>query len=807
MRKLFLLTIFVALYLFCQAQLESAIWQFGHYAGLDFNSGSPIVTVNSAMNTLEGCASISNANGELLFYTDGDTVYNRNHQIMTNGTGLLGHESSTQSAIIVKKPGSTHIYYIFTVDGGTGNQGGLCYSEVDMNLDGGNGAITDIKNIELIEQGDEKVCAVKHQNGQDYWIVAKVGGDNAYYSYLLTDQGVQDVPVISNIGSFDLPSLGYLKPSYDGTKIAAAFFNTTFLLPIFEPQPFAELYDFDNSTGILSNYQAIEQNPENFGDPNYHGYGIEFSPNNERLYVSAEKFIFQFDLTAGSTEDILNSRVIIASNNSPDSIITFPYMAMQLALDGKIYVASAATLNLHVINSPNELGNACNFLDDHIILDTISNFSRFGLPSFPNDYIFTTPVQPTILSHYYCKGEPTSFYIDSSFYEGTTATSFTYSWIFDDPNSGSLNTSNEPNPSHIFTNSGSYTVSLTITTDDDQSFTQEQVVNIIETNIDLGPDLNLCQNESHSFDATTPNATYLWQDGSTNPTYSTNEDELVWLEMNVDGCSARDSVVIRYVTPPKAVISLANSSCTNANIQIDITGNYPPYLLSYTNGNETYSIQCNETNTIEISEQADYTIVSIEDAMGCEGTHSGIASYNHNNINLNANFDFSPKDAYFDDATITFTNLSDYHTNAFWDFGDGNTYNELDEIVKNTYQRSGHYLVTLTIEDEFGCSGKVEKIVPILTYGFFLPNAFTPDDLGDKTNNTFGLKTDKLKSFTMMIYDRWGSELYRTSDLNKPWDGKYKNRLLPIGVYTYHTRIITLENKVVIKNGTVTLMR
>lgn len=801
MKKYFVLFFILFTSQLCQAQLESAIWYFGDHAGLDFNSGAPVVINNSIMNTSEGCASISNSNGELLFYTDGDTVYNKNHQVMGNGTGLLGHDSSSQSAIIIKKPGSTHIYYIITVDGATGNQGGLCYSEVDMNLDNGNGGVTNIKNIELLEFAAEKVCVVKHQNNIDFWIVAREESSNNYHSFLLTNQGIQQTAVVSTLGTSYNGTRGYLRASPNGNKIAAAFFSPEFLIPGFSP-PFAELYDFDKSTGLLSNPIIFEQDSVGF---NRSGYGVEFSPNSNRLYVSTHVQILQYDLTENTSQDIIDSRQTIATPNNPWFSFGSDYMAMQLALDSKIYVAAYLAQHIHVINNPNELGNACDFSFGGIPLPDPAR-SMIGLPTFINTFL-PSAISPSILSQDYCLGDLTSFSIDSSFYEGTTATSFNYNWDFDDPNSGSLNTSTESNPSHIFTNTGNYTVSLTITTNDGQSFTEQQVVNIMRTNINLGPNLNLCQNQSHSFDASTPNATYLWHDGSTHATYSTNDDELVWAEVSVNGCTTRDSVEISYVTPPEAIISLANLSCTKANVQIDITGHYPPYTLTYTNGNENHTIESNQSTTFEITEQGDYTLVNMVDAKGCEGNYSGMASYNHNKNNLDADFDFSPKDAYFDDATITFTNLSDHHTNAFWDFGDGNTYDGLGEIVKNTYHSSGHYLVTLNVKDEFGCDGKVEKIVPILTYGFYLPNAFTPDDLGDVTNNVFGLKTDKLKSFTMLIYDRWGSELYRTSDLKKPWDGKYKNRLLPTGVYTYHLNIITLENRAVTLNGTVTLMR
>ena len=93
---------------------------------------------------------------------------------MPNGTGLLGDDSSTQSAVILKKPGSTYIYYLITVDGPlAGGTGGLRYSEVDMTLDGGLGDINTNKNIQIIAGTCEKVTAIKHQNGTDFWAITR----------------------------------------------------------------------------------------------------------------------------------------------------------------------------------------------------------------------------------------------------------------------------------------------------------------------------------------------------------------------------------------------------------------------------------------------------------------------------------------------------------------------------------------------------------------------------------------------------------------------------------------------------------
>src|SRR5687768_1932810 len=84
--------------LFSFSQKEANIWFFGTNAGLDFNSGSPVAITGGMINTHEGCASVCDANGDLLFYSDGITVWNKNHQVMPNGSGLSGDYSSTQSA-------------------------------------------------------------------------------------------------------------------------------------------------------------------------------------------------------------------------------------------------------------------------------------------------------------------------------------------------------------------------------------------------------------------------------------------------------------------------------------------------------------------------------------------------------------------------------------------------------------------------------------------------------------------------------------------------------------------------------------
>ena len=361
MKKLILI-ILACIFSFVVKSQQADSWRFGVLAGIDFSSGIPIA-VSGALNTNEGCASISDGAGNLLFYTDGVSVWNNQNLVMPNGSGLLGGISSTQSALIIPKPGSNTLFYVFTVDE-IGGPNGFRYSIVDISLQGGLGDVTATKNVLILNNVTEKLTAFQDGFG-NYWIAVHEWGSNAFYVYKLISTGIQ-APVITNVGMVHSTAqiqntYGQMKFSPCGNRLALA---TGYLDTV-------QLFEFSNTTGVVHTPITIP-----FTD---HVYGVEFSGNGQRLYVTTYNplaTLVQFDLSSGKQDTIIASLEILSS--TPD------IYGLQLAPDNKIYAARAWSPFLGAINNPLVQGSGCNYVDNGFDLDP--NFmgitSSLGLPGY-----------------------------------------------------------------------------------------------------------------------------------------------------------------------------------------------------------------------------------------------------------------------------------------------------------------------------------------------------------------------------------------------------------------------------------------
>jgi gliding motility-associated-like protein len=480
------------------AQKEAAIWYFGQYAGLDFNSGSPVALTDGQLNTAEGCTSISDKNGNLLFYTDGSLVYDKTHNTMPNGWGLMGHRSSTQSAIIVPKPNNPYIYYIFTVDqplqvNADDNplndddppNNGLNYSQVDLRLNNGLGdvVITE-KNIHLITYDpnnseevkfkcSEKITAVQHGDGVSFWVITHF--INNFYAFKISTLGVNKNPIKTNtplnipIGGYHYNAIGYLKTSPNGKKLAIANSSTR---PTDELGPKGNvvndtgnvlLYDFDASTGKVSNGITLMS-----GD---NPYGVEFSAKTRKLYVTTNEYGPQGNFTGSNMYQYdLKSPNVVASKTLINSSLNNAG-ALQLALDEKIYRAGYSSSlvgidgsnKLSVINNPELDGTSCNFIQNNI--DLKFKVAKLGLPPF-----ITSLFLYTFNYEFNCLGQNTHFFIN------TVEKIDSVIWDF-----GDGATATDIDAYHTYLSAGDYKVTLIKTVNGEEREPVEKTITIYET--------------------------------------------------------------------------------------------------------------------------------------------------------------------------------------------------------------------------------------------------------------------------------------------------------------------------------------
>lgn len=388
-------------------QKQGAWWYFGGLggvlpknAGVNFNATPPVPDF-AGQGAGFSSATISDANGNLLFYADGSRFYNRNHQVMANGN-LPFPTGGQGPGMIVLKPGNPNLYYYFNIRTSL-NISNFFYSIIDMRLDGGKGGVVAASKNTLVFSTPVayKLTASLHSNNTDVWIVVhEQRGNNKFYTFLLSSSGLSQ-PVVSAVGINYGASepVGFLKSSPNSTLIGDAI----------RDQSTAQLLDFNRSTGQLSNHRII---PFTIFTP---PFGVAFSPDATKLYLTSSNVnnqnrgeIYQYNLTAGGFANVLASKTRIDSN--ADTFLG----DMQLGMDGKIYVLtdgtrpgppgqSAYNSHLSVINCPNALGLSCSYQD------TVIYLNRSGgnyLPAL-NQTLFRNANQLQVIAArpYICQGE------------------------------------------------------------------------------------------------------------------------------------------------------------------------------------------------------------------------------------------------------------------------------------------------------------------------------------------------------------------------------------------------------------------
>jgi len=352
------------------AQGEMDNWFFGNRAGLNFSSGTPQVIAESAINSIEACASISDSIGNLLFYSEASEVFNRDHKVMLNGNLNADGNNATQGTGIVPMPGASDKYYVFSLRFSGNFRCALDYAIVDMSKDFNRGEV--IEKDHFLRDGiTEKLTFVQQTDSPNIWIIVHEYNSDEYSVFLLSASGISEASTYAT-GITHEGRYGYLQPSPDGSMLAAAVKDDGFI----------EVSRFDPVEGSISKSFKLEI-------PDV-PYGVCFSPDNSKLYATAgsPNHLYQFDLRQKEPNLIQDSRVQITTT----PFIDYPGSigALQLAPNGKIYLARYETNSLAAINQPNLLGTDCAYIENAVSLGDIGR-SEGGLPNIGNLFLDQTP--------------------------------------------------------------------------------------------------------------------------------------------------------------------------------------------------------------------------------------------------------------------------------------------------------------------------------------------------------------------------------------------------------------------------------
>ena len=525
-------------------------WAFPHNNAFDFSSGSPIADTSSTSGP-GGGASISDINGNLVCYSNGSNIWQANGAVMMGGSALAGSSMATQSAIIIPSVTSSTRYYVFTNSAQSLNIE-LNFYDVEMTLNGGNGMALG-PNL-LLNPSTEKLAATRHGNDKDYWVLAHKYNSDEFHAFLVDENGVNTVPVISSVGISHLSSAGggeyhgTMKISPDGQWVVTCIFASGTV----------QLFKFNNETGQVTEPLTITSGNTIFP------FGSEFSADSKKLFYSRKASnasnplgVHQFDLDHASTDCLLASEQIVSNGNEFK-----PYADLQLGPDKKVYFFPVNTYipNIDTVGAftqPDRMCPDCGFEDQHI--QTINNITGGGInfvSSFLSDGI-------TYEFGSNCEFDTTKFTPED------TLALDSVNWNFGDPLSGS-NTSNSINTGHVFSAPDTFLVFLyAFRGNSVDTFSRNVIIWDVEYNL-IGNDTTICNGQPIALDASWNNACIEWNDGSTNNTLPVTSAGTYWADISYQSCVWRDSIdVILINNPPQFSLGEDTLVCSNANFVID----------------------------------------------------------------------------------------------------------------------------------------------------------------------------------------------------------------------------------------------
>ena len=659
-------------------QKNNANWYFGKNAAIEFIGTPPTATLgyDNAMDTRAAASVSDSTTGELLFYTDGVSVWNKKHQKMPSGNTLI-NDVAAKGTLIVPYPEHKNEYFIFSVN----QQGFLSYSVVDMVLDNGLGNVT-TKNTVLYTNIAQGITAVKHLFDNSFWLIthsSNIVPNNSFFVFKIDASGVKASPTISNIGE-EGSTYADLVSNHKGDKIAITHYANLRIA-------YAQVFDFDKQCGTISNDKKL------YKDATWdYTYGAAFSADDSKLYIAygyTESQLVQY-----TVNDLNNWNVVATSNQNFNDILLGP--------DGILYIST------HDNNIPSPIIDALLFPDATAsavgYTQEVLHFGAWRTTNFEFPNLLTDTTNPKKSSSTHglgigytgaCIGDTTHFFIT-----GNSQTPDSVLWQFVDPNSTN-NSSTLLKPSHNYSQTGKYWVTLSWYRCGLEIFLGSQISIIKAGDVNILGDSSLCFGDSITLKTDGTGLNHTWSTGETKDSIKVKKGGLYWVKVSSTNCKATDSIAITE---------------------------HPPILIELGNG---------------------FTVCEHDTA---------------NFIQLDAG--------------------KGYHHYKWTPTGDTSQW----IIVK----QAGDYYVV--VEDYRGCKGDDGSTVARLCgFDFYLPNAFTPN--GDGINDVFMPTASDILNFDFSIYNTWGERVFSSNNPQQGWDGTYKGKNCPQGIYLYKISFKGYNNK------------
>jgi hypothetical protein len=365
----------------------SSLDQVGNAILFDFNTAPLTVsTISSASGFgMEGAnTSLSDRFGNLLFYSNGCKILNKEHVVMTNGDTInpgqiqnmfcpYGGSPHVQGVLALPHPQHDSISYVFNLNDEyvynfpdwPRTPTKLFFQTIDMTKASGLGEVI-LKNEIAIQDTFSRgnISATRHSNGKDWWLIVPKSHSSCYWIIPITGQGV---------GAPKLNCLGSVWPDNDWSCQTLFTPNSQTYIRNDAYSGFS-LFDFDATVGELSNARTYMMSDTTNGVG-----GAAVSPSSQFLYITALKKVYQFDLWQA---DIMSTKTVVGEYDGFFDPFPSIFHLAALAPDNRVYVSSTSShRHLHVINYPDCPGLKCDFRNHSMLLPSY-NFA--SIPNMPH---------------------------------------------------------------------------------------------------------------------------------------------------------------------------------------------------------------------------------------------------------------------------------------------------------------------------------------------------------------------------------------------------------------------------------------